>query len=98
MPPYQRQQPTQITRNLNLIDAKPHADEFLCQMQPQIRDRGYHPDERHGKGTPRPARPFPARSLMPLAFVLFKVRLDPAKHRPEPGRGVNPVRYLPHLS
>jgi hypothetical protein len=98
MPPYQRQQPTQITRNLNLIDAKPHADEFLCQMQPQIRDAATTLMRRGAaKGRPAPpARFWPGRSCRwrsyssKSASILLNI---------DQNRGaVNPVRYLPHLS
>jgi hypothetical protein len=92
------QQPTQITRNLNLIDAKPHADEFLCQMQPQIRDAATTLMRRGAaKGRPAPpARFWPGRSCRwrsyssKSASILLNI---------DQNRGaVNPVRYLPHLS
>ena len=98
MPPYQRQQPTQITRNLNLIDAKPHADEFLCQMQPQIRDAATTLMRRGAaKGRPAPpARFWPGRSCRWRSYSSKSASIP---LNIDQNRGaVNPVRYLPHLS
>ena len=98
MPPYQRQQPTQITRNLNLIDAKPHADEFLCQMQPQIRDAAT-TLMRRGAAKGRPAPPARFRPGRSCRWRSYSSKSASILLNIDQNRGaVNPVRYLPHLS